>query len=231
MNYFLELRNRFTLLIITFVSTFFISYFYKEVLLFLFFEPELLTNYFIFTEVSEVFYVYIELCMLFSFHFTLLMCVYQVFTFVAFGLFKDEYYIFRSILISLISFWILSLLLSKLFLIPMIFKFYFNFKVTNFFDFYFEAGLLKYFNFYKEHYNLFAFYSQLLIIIVFCFNYLNQQLRSITKYRKLGHYLILLIATLVTPPDLVSQLALSFLFASFYELFFFLIVIRFVMSV
>jgi sec-independent protein translocase protein TatC len=226
MNYFLELRNRFTLIIITLFSIFFTSYFYKEVLLFLFFEPEVLTNYFIFTEVSEVFSVYIELCMLFSFHLTLLMCIYHIFAFVSFGLFKSEYYMVRYILLGLSSSWFLSLLLSKLFLIPLILKFYFNFKSTSFFDFYFEAGLLKYFNFYKEHYNLFAFYSQFLIIIIVCFNYLNQQLRSITKYRKLVHYIILLIATLVTPPDLISQFVLSLTFISFYELFFLLLVLR-----
>lgn len=223
MNYFLELRNRFILLIITFLSTFFTSYFYREVLLFLFFEPELLTNYFIFTEVSEVFLVYIELCLLFSFQFTLLTCAYQAFTFIAPGLFKYEYYKLRVILTSLIFVWISSLFISKLFVIPLMFKFYFNFKTTSFFDFYFEAGLLKYFNFYKDHYNLFAIYSQFLIVIIFCFNYVNKRLQSIIKYRKLIHYLILLISTLVTPPDLISQLTLSFFLVIFYELFFFLI--------
>nr|QDA21762.1 Sec-Y independent transporter protein [Proschkinia sp. SZCZR1824] len=218
-NYFFELKNRLLLLLITFFSVFFTSYFYKEILLFLFFESELLTDYFIFTDVSEIFLVYLELCGFFSVHFTLMAASYQIFNFSTYGLFISEYKYLKLVFKVAFILWCLSLILSKLILIPMMFKFFFNFKTFSLLNVHFEARLNQYFIFYKQLYNSFVFYSQLLVLIIFYFSYLNKQKIAIKKYRKIFHYSGLFLATLCTPPDLISQLILSFFLIFFYEFF------------
>ena len=69
-KYYLEIKNRFLLLSLTWVSTILVSYFYKEILLFISIKPSICNNnsiifYFIFTDVKEVFSVYIKLIFFF----------------------------------------------------------------------------------------------------------------------------------------------------------------------
>jgi hypothetical protein len=69
--YYLEIKNRIILLIVTWLFTLFMCYLYKEVILFFIltsthffqstFENQTEFNYFIFTDVTEIFYVYIDL--------------------------------------------------------------------------------------------------------------------------------------------------------------------------
>ena len=68
LKYFLEVKNRLLLLILTCLSTLFVCYLYKETVLFLLVQPNsFMTNsnskmfYFIFTNVTEIFSVYIQL--------------------------------------------------------------------------------------------------------------------------------------------------------------------------
>ena len=64
-KYFIEIRNRLLLLLLTWLSTILISYLYKEILLFSIVQPNIVFNfsngstffYFIFTNVTEIFSV------------------------------------------------------------------------------------------------------------------------------------------------------------------------------
>ena len=71
-KYILELKNRFILLLLTWLFVIIVSYIYRETLLFLFLESEFFVNkefkvyYFIFTDIVEVFNVYLNLIVFFS---------------------------------------------------------------------------------------------------------------------------------------------------------------------
>nr|WAJ48188.1 hypothetical protein CCFAOBFC_00003 [Haslea ostrearia] len=65
-RYYIELKNRFLLLLTTWISTLLVSYIYKEILLFIIIEPSLNYSsqnmlYFIFTNVTEIFTVYLKI--------------------------------------------------------------------------------------------------------------------------------------------------------------------------
>jgi Sec-independent protein secretion pathway component TatC len=102
--YILEIKNRFILLFITWLSTILVGYFYKEILLFLFLESEMFLHneikieYFIYTDIIEVFSVYIQLIFFISFQILVLYILYHSFIFISFGLYFMEYFYLYNII-------------------------------------------------------------------------------------------------------------------------------------
>ena len=103
LKYFLEIKNRLILLLITWISTILISYFYKETLLFIIIQPNLFINinehldffYFIFTDVTEVLSVYLKLVMFLSFQTLYIYITYHLFVFLSSAFFYLEYLYFK----------------------------------------------------------------------------------------------------------------------------------------
>lgn len=99
MKYFSEIINRIILLLITILSTLFMSYLYKETLLFLITQPERLVFnnnsssvfYFIFTNVTEILSVYVQLISFLGFQAFLFFTFYHCFVFFSPAMFKSEY--------------------------------------------------------------------------------------------------------------------------------------------
>jgi Sec-independent protein secretion pathway component TatC len=100
-KYFLEMKNRFFLLCITWLSILFVSYVYKETLLFTVIQPNLSLNYykdnfyFIFTNILEVFIVYLKLILFLSLQISFIYLFYHIFIFLSSGLFYLEYLYFK----------------------------------------------------------------------------------------------------------------------------------------
>lgn len=222
-NYIIELKNRFVLLLISWSSVMFVSYVYKENLLFLLVQSEFCEcnkfsiDYFIFTDVSEVFSVYLELCLFLSLQIIYLYIIYQAFIFLGSGLFKAEYYYFNTLLTSFIGFWLFSLFLLKYALIPVTYQFFFNFKNLGVINLHFEAKLSQYLKFYIKCYSMFTFYIQIFALLILLFNYIHLDMRLLKNYRKIFHFLFIIFATLFSPPDVLTQLAVSLLLVIFYE--------------
>lgn len=224
-NYIIELKNRFILVFLTWLSVFSVCYVYKENLLFLLFESELFeqnefnNDYFIFTEVSEVFSVYIELCLFSSLQIIYPYIIYQSFIFISSGLFKVEYYYLGAILRNLLFFLVFSVNLTKYILIPLTYDFFFNFQNLSVVNLHFEAKLNQYLKFYIRFYSMFVFYFQIFGLLILVFNSVNVDIKSIKSYRKVFHFCFVLFATFFSPPDVFSQLLISLSLVVFYELF------------
>lgn len=226
-KYFIELKNRFLLLCLTFISCLLIIYLYKEILIFLIiqskdnFDPTIL-NYFIFTDVTEIFNIYIKLIIFIILQILFLYFLYHMFIFFVPALFKKEY-IFLNLVIKLCYFtWVLSSYISIKVLIPITWNFFLSFqeliaKIT-LLDIYFEAKLLEYFNFYIYLYFLSILYFQIGMILLIIFNYSNINLYDIKKFRKIYYFSFMITSTLLTP-DIISQLIVSITIIVSYEFF------------
>ena len=126
-KYFLEIKNRLILLLITWFSTVLISYFYKETLLFIIIEPNTFISvngpltlfYFIFTDVTEVLSVYLKLVTFLSFQILFFYVVYHFFCFLSPALFHLEY-LYCKFGIKIVGLmWLISAVLSTYFLVPL----------------------------------------------------------------------------------------------------------------
>ena len=226
-KYIIEIKNRFILLFITWFSVILVGYFYKEILLFLFLESEIFINnefkvcYFIFTDVLEIFHVYIQLILFLSFQIMFLYSIYHSFIFFSYGLFINEYYYISYVLKTMLIVWFLSMFISKYILIPNMWNFFLNFQTINSVNLQFEAKLNEYLNFYINFYYIFVLYSQILTLLLFFFYYINASILLIKKFRKLYYYIFVLFSTLVSPPEIFSQILVSCVLIFFYELFIF----------
>lgn len=232
-KYILEIKNRIILLFITWFSVICVSYLYKETLLFLFIESELFTNnefkvyYFIFTDVIEVFSVYIELIFFVSLQIWIIYLMYHMFIFLSYGLFIVEYYYLNYMVKTVLVIWFFSIIISKYFLIPSMWNFFINFQNGTYLNLYFEAKLNEYLNFYMKFYYIFIFYCQIFSVLLFFFKYTNANCSFIKKFRKLCYYFLVIISTLISPPEILSQIVISLFLICCYELFIFLFLFKF----
>jgi sec-independent protein translocase protein TatC len=231
-KYLLEIKNRFFLLFLTYCSVILITYFYKEILLFLMIKPNYVINnkknvnlcYFIFTAVTEIFSVYVQLIFFISFQMFLMFLFYHIFIFFSSALFKKEYNFFKLIFKTIIFIWILSASISHYVLIPLTWNFFLSFQdlivISDSFSIHFEAKIIEYFYFYIYLYYICGVYFQIITLFFFTLNYINISMQSVRKYRKLYFFGFILFSTLLSP-DILSQSLISFFLIIVYEIFIF----------
>lgn len=239
-KYFLEIKNRLVLLLVTWFSTILVSYFYKETLLFIIIQPNTFANvndpltlfYFIFTDVTEVLSVYLKLITFLSFQIFFIYIVYHFFLFLSPALFQLEY-LYCKFGIKIVGLmWLISAVLSTYFLIPLTWNFFLSFQdltVSHSFNLHFEAKLNEYLHFYVSFYYLCGFYCQFFSLILLFLNYIDVNTKVIKKFRKLYYYCFIILSTLISPPEILSQIFISLIAIFIYEflLLVFLLKIRF----
>lgn len=232
-KYVLEIKNRLILLSITCLSTLIVSYFYKETLLFLLtqsftcnssFNPT--SFYFIFTDVTEIFSVYVGLISFITLQILVFGVIYHSFIFFSPALFSSEYLFLSLILKTVLTVWFLSAFLSSFFLIPFTWNFFLSFQDLTKANLHFEAKLNEYFFFYTTLYYLCIFYCLMFAVIFLFLGYLNVNVIYIKKFRKLYYYFFIIFSTLLSPPEIYSQIILSTFIISVYEFLLFLFVIK-----
>jgi len=233
MFYLNELKARFFLILFSFVFTFVLVYLYKETLLFLIIKPNYsnLTSsdsfYFIFTSVIEIFYVYIDLVLFFCFQFLALYFIYHLFSFISPALFLKEFKLLYYMIGFLTLSWIILLNLLNFFLIPMFWNFFLSFQNSYSANLHFEAKLNEYLKFYVSLYYLFLGYAGLLVSLFFLFYYSINNLKLLKNLRKIFYFSFILLSTIVSPPDVISQVLLSFFCIFTYEVFFIIFLFKF----
>lgn len=223
LKFVLEIKNRFILLILTWTFTFITSYFYKEVLLFSITQlhNSSTTFYFIFTSITEIFSVYIKLTVFLSFQVISLYAVYHFFLFFVPATFKFEYRYLSKILQMVIGLWVFVTLFVHFFLVPLTWNFFLSFfssTSAHSINLHFEARLSEYLSFYIEIYYVCIFSLQIFMILFFFFSYNKINENYIKKFRKLYYYLFILISTILSPPDILSQIVISFFIICAYEI-------------
>lgn len=227
-KYLIEIQNRLILLTITLFSTLLICYFYKEVLLFLVIQAHLSTDnisfYFIFMNVTELFSVYLQLVFFFVLQTVLGYLFYHIFVFLSPAFFFYEYKYVNFFIKSSAFSLLFSVFLSNYYLIPFSWNFFLGFQSIQ--PFYFEARLNEYLAFYMNIYFLCLIYCQYSIVLFVFIVDINVNYLYIKKVRKLYYYMFLLFSTLVTPPDVFSQVFITLIMIGVYEIFLLLLIFK-----
>lgn len=106
--------------------------------------------------------------------------------------------------------------------LPASWQFFLGFQSLSqnkFINLYFEAKIKEYLDFYISLYYTVLVNFQLFVLMFIFFKYSGANLKLIKKSRKLSYFFF--VSTLLTPPDVFSQLTLSLIFILLYELFIF----------
>jgi sec-independent protein translocase protein TatC len=213
-NFFYEIQVRSLLILATWSFTFITCYFYKELILFNIVQPYLTifnksSCYFIFTNMTEIFSTHIFLCSFVTNQFVMFLLYYQVLLFLTPGLYKIECSFLNRILkINLIGLGCLITVFQK-YLLPMSCEFFLTFQNAvnlHAVNFYFEAKLNEYLDFYITFYFLLLLNFQFFLLIFLIGNRYTQIVQKATTFRKFFYFLFFISATVLTPPDIISQL-------------------------
>lgn len=207
-------------------STLFISYSYKEALMFLLIKPTLqalnLTSmYFIYTGITEIFGTYLKLITFVSNQILFIYLIYHLLTFLSPGLYYSEHYYIKLAFTYGVMFWCCSILILNKLLLPVTLEFFSSFQGSlkeETIQFHFEAKIMEYFEFYTILYYICSLNCQFFTVIVVFLDYINADLIILRTFRKFFYLFFVLSATTFTPPDVISQIILSSILVLIYEL-------------
>lgn len=234
-QYLIEIKNRFFLVFFSCICTIITCCFYKEILLISIIKPTLNTNcyfngnlYFIFTDVKELFNVYVYLIFFVNNQACVFILLYHLFMFIYLGLYTVEYQKIKKTIKTIWIFFFVAVFTSYYFIIPISWYFFLNLQNktnnTNLVSFFFEAKISEYFDFVYQVYILSVLSFQALGISMLVLNNLFVEIKNteIKFSRKLLYFCFVLFSTVVTPPDLFSQIIVSFFLILCLEAFIFI---------
>lgn len=236
-SYFREIRNRLLLLALTWVSAVLVSYLYKETLLFILTQQNFFCQmkdvnemfYFIFTDVTEIFWIYITLVFFFSNQIFVCYSLYHIFIFMVSGLYKSEYDYLIFIAKTSMCVCFISIIVFNSLLFPFSWNFFssfHNFVTLESLTLHFEAKLNEYLTFYIAFYYSCILYFQSFVLLILFLDYIKNELKTVRYFRKTFYYVFVIFSTLITPPDVYSQITLSAVIIFSYEILIFYFLVK-----
>ena len=224
--YFFEFKNRLIYIFTTWLFFFLICLFYKESLLYFLVKISLFQNssnytYFIYTHLTEVFIAYIKISFIISLYLTFPIVVIHIFNFIRPGLYHFEYKLLKKFVFICSFIWLVNNICIYYIFIPYIWNYFCSFDnnlLQGPLGLHFEAKLNEYIHFLISVYFFTNFSSQLFFwLYLLILNYNPYDLIFINKSRRYSYLLIFIFASIVTPPDVISQLAIAIPLLFFYE--------------
>ena len=215
-KYFLEIKYRFFLLCFTWFTTLLVSYSFKEVLLYKIVcgASHHLISYFIFTDVIEVFSTWILLVFFVGNQVLVLFFFYHLLLFLLPGLSLFESYTFILIFLICNFLFFSSVLVFNKCIFCMSWDFFFSFKQFGRLSLalHFESKFFEYVLFYVKFYSACVFYFQSFLFPILFFIWVARKLTAYASLRKVLYFFCALLSTVITPPDVASQVFLSLCF-------------------
>jgi sec-independent protein translocase protein TatC len=214
-KYIIEIKYRISCILIVFLTFMLTMTVYKfyVVHFFLWVNPRMLTSslgYLILTSVTELFNVFLDLCFCSTKFILYYFAYYHTVSFMALGLYKREYFYLKRFFTISIILWVLSTSLFLNMFLPLTYDFFFSFQYV-ISRVYFEPKVVEYFNFVLNVYSQSYLCFQLLLIFVAFLKYTKTDTFFIKSFKKIVYIIMLFVATIITPPDVLNQIGV-FLF-------------------
>lgn len=221
-HYFKEFKNRSFLLITTWISCIIVTFHYKDNLIYVMIEPYIKYQnsnfYFIYTEISEPFHTNLYLIIFVSNQITCFMLLYHLLGFVKPGLYKKEYERIKNFSILAFSFFFFFVKVSYKFVIPGSFFVFFEFQKQQKVNFFFEAKMNEYTKLILFSYKLSMYLTIILLSLTYVQLLSENAPRLLQHYRKYIIVLIIVLSSIMTPPDVLSQLTISSVMIVLFEI-------------
>lgn len=226
-----ELRRRLIFCLLFFLLAFGFSYYYSEAIYAFILKPleqayigigDLKNKKLIYTDLTEAFTTYLKLSVISSLFFSLPFILLQIYLFVAPGLYKKE----KKIVLAIISFSPLLFFCGAAFvyyfIAPLAFRFFLGFERASnsgsFIAIELQAKIGEYLDLFSNLIFAFGLAFQLPIIMILLVRMGILSAEGLRKKRKYWIILIFIIAAIITPPDVISQIAMALPMCLFYEL-------------
>ncbi|MDC0857087.1 twin-arginine translocase subunit TatC [Rickettsiales bacterium] len=217
LGHFRELRNRIIFSLLLFVIIFGVSYNFVDVIYDFLLVPlndvidKSAPRRIIFTGLAEAFVTYVKLAFLTSLFICFPLFLVQVYLFLAPGLYKGEKSFLRHILFfSPILFYGGGFFVYK-FIFPLAFKFFLGFESFGASDIpiLLEARISEYLSISSSLIIVFGLTAQVPLVIILLIKSSIISYESFASKRKYVVIIIVTLAAIITPPDVISQIALA----------------------
>jgi Sec-independent protein secretion pathway component TatC len=110
----------------------------------------------------------------------------------------------------------------KEFVMPFSWAFFLSFQDTNsklqITSFFFEARISQYLDYFINLYYICLINCEILALLTLVINSVSGHAKKVKSFRKLFYFVFIVFSTVTTPPDIVSQVFLSFSLIIIYEL-------------
>mgnify|MGYP003692611103 CR=1 FL=1 len=228
-KYLFEMKYRMLFCLIAWIFIMINCYYFKEILLYVFIKPSFKLHSdtalkFMTTNVTEVFFTYLNLSHFVANQFLILYTFFQIFLQIANGLYKFEYIYFKTILTKWILLWFFCIFFLNKFLFPIVWFFFFKFQNSSF---NFEIKLYEYIDFYHSIYFTCDWVFKIIILLLILLDLVKLNLFLIKKFKKICYFFFAILATFVTPPDVIQQLITGIFIIVIYELIIFNVIFKY----
>jgi sec-independent protein translocase protein TatC len=226
----IELKYNIFFFLISFLYLLFICSYFSDQLIYLFTKPLLqlkILKYFIYTDITEIFFLNFYLSILISILIFFPFFILQLWFFFSKGLTKNENIkILKCFLFFCIfNFNIIFLICIKI--IPNLWIYFYNINSLNNYllNIYFEPKINNYFLFFFTFYiyiYLFFLYPFILYFLIL-FNIFK--IKTFIYLRKFFYLKFIIIAAIVSPPDIISQVFIVIPLIIFFEIYIYLYIL------
>ncbi len=221
--FFTELKLRAFYLGLCLNATFLVCYHYCFEIIYIFTKPFLLyKKNFIFTNITEFFYTNIQICLFFTFYVILPLCIYHIWCFfIGSSLHKTRYINVINIFVC-VFFIYATVIFVHVFLLPKLFEFLVNFIIhNNLLNIELQPRIKSYV---YVCINIYFFSSCICLLPFFFFFTIKKNyviLENMCKNRIKSFFMILIISSILSPPNIILQICVSvciFFFSEFFLL-------------
>ncbi|CAL8412640.1 unnamed protein product [Dictyota dichotoma] len=213
--YMQELSYRVAYLIMTIIFIFTITYRYKQTLIYLLL-PQGITHI-ISTDITEIFTTYLHVAALITFMLSTIIIILQIYLFFKPGLYYFEIRILNKYLISYIAGYFYFYIILYPTLIQLSWQFFFAYTLNfNAVQLIFEPRLTTYLTYIKTVGTMLNVLFLIVVLTTLILNYTPTE--NLVKYRKLIYTGMVLLSTVITPPDCISQIIVTLLLIKLYEI-------------
>ncbi len=221
-----ELRNRLLLCVVVFFIIFAVCYYFSETIYEFLVRPlaEIYAGEkgrkLIYTGLAEAFLTYIEVSFYTALFFSFPIIASQIYLFLAPGLYKKEKHVLLPVLISAPILFLLGAAIAYYLVFPMAWKFFAGFEVTGAngaMPIELQARVSEYLSLVIGLIFAFGIAFQLPVVLILLVRIGITSVESLQKRRKYAALIILIVAAILTPPDIFSQIALALPLYLLYE--------------
>lgn len=222
--YFIEIKNRLLLTTFSWLCCLIINFYYQNNFIYLLVKPSLCyyketTFYFVYNDLSEPFYTNLQNIVIFSNQIIFFVIVYHFFKFLSPGLYKSEYVMLNFVFKIGLNIMLILFVIFYKYILPLSWEFFINYQNNQKINFFFEAKFNEYMKLIYISYKIISMLTLIGVGLLYLIM-VNKNINNfLIKYRKLIYISIVLISSSVTPPDVISQVFLSFGLISFFEIF------------
>lgn len=226
----LELKYTLITFLISFFYIFLISYYFSDQLIYLLVNNLLgkeILEYFIFTNITEIFTTNFFVSMFVSIFISTQLVIILSWFFLKDGLYRFENFIFIKFYFFFIIFTLFIIKIILINIIPFMWNYllHINFSSSYILTVYFEPKIYDCFNFiFSSFMYLFSFFIYFFFIIYLILNRIFLKVEIIINLRKFFYLKIILLTSLITPPDVIYFFFIYFLFILIFEIFMYILI-------